>query len=155
MQLLQVCQNIADVLEAEQVQARRITTPVCQGSDLEQRRIRLQSIVALQPDRCQPDWSDAVFYRMEWAVLGMDICGAVFWSRAGDRGAVEKMGTAAVGRSFRKSILQTAYSYLRTWYRWGGKQHMELFAPVLRYELFSKWDPDLAGCSDQRRLSGS
>ena len=34
MELFQVCQNIADVLEAERVQARCIMTTVCRESDL-------------------------------------------------------------------------------------------------------------------------
>lgn len=87
MRLLQVCQNIADVLEAERVQARRITT------------LYAGSLIWAEKDSAYVDSSaaarllqpagDASFYRMEWAVLGKDICGAVFWSRARDRNGGE------------------------------------------------------------------
>ena len=86
MQLLQVCQNIADVLEAERVQARRITT------------LYAGSLIWAEKDSASGDSSaaarcsragDASFYRMEWAVLGKDICGAVFWSCARERNGGE------------------------------------------------------------------
>ena len=47
-----------------------------------------QAIAALQTACCSRA-GDASFYRMEWAVLGKDICGAVFWSRARDRSGGE------------------------------------------------------------------
>ena len=66
MQLLQVCQ-VADVLEAERVQARRVSRHPSYAGILiwAVRKIRLTSIAALQHPPLQPGWR-RVFYWMEW-----------------------------------------------------------------------------------------
>ena len=76
MQLLQVCQNIADVLEAERVQARRITT-LYAGSLIWAEKDSALGDSSAAARLLQPGWR-RVFYRMEWAVLGMDICASRF-----------------------------------------------------------------------------
>lgn len=87
MELFQVCQNIADVLEAERVQARCIMTLYAGSLIWAEKDSALGDSSAAAA--CCSRAGDASFYRMEWAVLGMDICGAVFWSCAKDRSGGE------------------------------------------------------------------
>ena len=88
MELFQVCQNIADVLEAERVQARCIMT-LYAGSLIWAEKDSALGDSSAAARLLQPGWQTRRFYRMEWAVLGMDICGAVFWSCAKDRSGGE------------------------------------------------------------------
>ncbi|RHP00972.1 NlpC/P60 family protein [Firmicutes bacterium TM09-10] len=145
MQLLQVCQNIADVLEAERVQARRITT-LYAGSLIwaEKDSAYVDSSAAARP--LQPGWRrvflpDGMGGLREGYMRSrfLEPCqGQERWRKwAPQRSTVLTERIDAVSQSepkeqedadalrseeaFRKSIVQTAYSYLGTQYRWGGK----------------------------------
>ena len=145
MQLFQVCQNIADVLEAERVQARRITT------------LYAGSLIWAEKDSALGDSSAAARpmlrgWRRDFLPDGMgglregymrsrflEPCqGQERWRKwALQRSAILTERIDAVSQSepkeqedadarrseeaFRESIVQTAYSYLGTQYRWGGK----------------------------------
>lgn len=145
MQLFQICQNIADVLEAERVQARRITT-LYAGSLIwaEKDSVLGDSSAAARP--LQPGWR-RVFLPDGMGGLRkgymrsrfLEPCqGQERWRKwAPQRSAILTEHIDAVSRSepkeqedadalrseevFRESIVQTAYSYLGTQYRWGGK----------------------------------
>lgn len=145
MQLFQVCQNIADVLEAERVQARRITT-LYAGSLIwaEKDSAYVDSSAAARP--LQPGWRrvflpDGMGGLREGYMRSrfLEPCqGQERWRKwAPQRSTVLTERIDAVSQSepkeqedadalrseeaFRKSIVQTAYSYLGTQYRWGGK----------------------------------
>ena len=87
MQLLQVCQNIADVLEAERVQARRITT-LYAGSLIWAEKDSALGDSNAAARLLQPGWR-RVFLPDGMGGLREDICGAVFWSCARERNGGE------------------------------------------------------------------
>ena len=145
MQLFQVCQNIADVLEAERVQARRITT-LYAGSLIWAEKDSAAGDSSAADCLLQPGWrrvflSDGMgglrkgYMRSRF----LEPCqGQERWRKwAPQRPTVLTERIDAVSQSepkeqedadalrseeaFRESIVQTAYSYLGTQYRWGGK----------------------------------
>ena len=145
MQLFEVCQNIADVLEAERVQARRITT-LYAGSLIwaEKDSAYVDSSAAAR--LLQPGWRrvflpDGMGGLREGYMRSrfLEPCqGQERWRKwAPQRPTVLTERIDAVSQSepkeqedadalrseeaFRESIVQTAYSYLGTQYRWGGK----------------------------------
>ena len=145
MQLFQVCQNIADVLEAERVQARRITTLYAgsliwaekdsasgdssAAARLLQpgwRRVFLPDGMGglrdgymrsrfLEPCQGQEQWRKWVTQRPTVLTERID---AVSQSEPKEQ---EDADALRLEEAFRESIVQTAYSYLGTQYRWGGK----------------------------------
>lgn len=145
MQLLQVCQNIADVLEAERVQARRITT-LYAGSLIWAEKDSALGDSSAAARLLQPGWR-RVFLPDGMGGLRkgymrsrfLEPCqGQERWRKwAPQRPTVLTERIDAVSQSepkeqedadalrseeaFRESIVQTAYSYLGTQYRWGGK----------------------------------
>lgn len=145
MQLFQVCQNIADVLEAERVQARRITT-LYAGSLIWAEKDSALGDSSAAARLLQPGWR-RVFLPDGMGGLRdgymrsrfLETCqGQERWRKwAPQRPTVLTERIDAVSQSepkeqedadalrseeaFRKSIVQTAYSYLGTQYRWGGK----------------------------------
>lgn len=145
MQLLQVCQNIADVLEAERVQARRITT-LYAGSLIWAEKDSASGDSSAAARLLQPGWR-RVFLPDGMGGLRdgymrsrfLETCqGQERWRKwAPQRPTVLTERIDAVSQSepkeqedadalrleeaFRESIVQTAYSYLGTQYRWGGK----------------------------------
>lgn len=145
MQLFQVCQNIADVLEAERVQARRITT-LYAGSLIwaekdsayvdssaaarllqpDWRRVFLPDGMGglrdgymrsrfLEPCQGQERWRKWVTQRPTVLTERID---AVSQSEPKEQ---EDADALRLEEAFRESIVQTVYSYLGTQYRWGGK----------------------------------
>ena len=145
MQLLQVCQNIADVLEAERVQARRITTLYAGGLIWAEKDSALGDSNAaarlLQPGWRRVFLPDGMGGLREGYMRSrfLELCqGQERWRKwATQRPTVLTERIDAVSQSeskeqedadalrseeaFRESIVQTAYSYLGTQYRWGGK----------------------------------
>ena len=148
MQLLQVCQNIADVLEAERVQARRITT-LYAGSLIWAEKDSALGDSSAAARLLQPGWR-RVFLPDGMGGLRdgymrsrfLELCqGQERWRKwALQRSAIlteridpidavsqselegcEDADALRSEETFRKSILQTAYFYLGTQYRWGGK----------------------------------
>lgn len=145
MQLFQVCQNIADVLEAERVQARRITT-LYAGSLIWAEKDSAAGDSSAADCLLQPGWR-RVFLPDGMGGLRkgymrsrfLEPCqGQERWRKwALQRSTVLTERIDAVSQSepkkqedadalrseeaFRESIVQTAYSYLGTQYRWGGK----------------------------------
>ena len=145
MQLFQVCQNIADVLEAERVQARRITT-LYAGSLIWAEKDSALGNSSAAARLLQPGWR-RVFLPDGMGGLRdgymrsrfLETCqGQERWRKwAPQRPTVLTERIDAVSQSepkeqedadalrleeaFRESIVQTAYSYLGTQYRWGGK----------------------------------
>ncbi len=145
MQLFQVCQNIADVLEAERVQARRITT-LYAGSLIWAEKDSALGDSSAADCLLQPGWR-RVFLPDGMGGLRkgymrsrfLESCqGQERWRKwALQRSTVLTERIDAVSQSepkkqedadalrseeaFRESIVQTAYSYLGTQYRWGGK----------------------------------
>lgn len=145
MQLFQVCQNIADVLEAERVQARRITTLYAgsliwaekdsalgdssAAARLQQpgwRRVFLPDGMGglregymrscfLEPCQGQEQWRKWALQRSAILTEHID---AVSQSEPKEQEDADALRSEEV---FRESIVQTAYSYLGTQYRWGGK----------------------------------
>ena len=145
MQLFQVCQNIADVLEAERVQARRITTlyagsliwaekdsASCDSSAAARllqsgwRRVFLPDGMGglregymrsrfLEPCQGQERWRKWAPQRPTVLTERID---AVSQSEPKEQEDADALRSE---EAFRKSIVQTAYSYLGTRYRWGGK----------------------------------
>lgn len=145
MQLLQVCQNIADVLEAERVQARRITT-LYAGSLIWAEKDSALGDSNAAARLLQPGWRrvflpDGMGGLREGYMRSrfLELCqGKERWRKwATQRPTVLTERIDAVSQSepkeqedadalrseeaFRESIVQTAYSYLGTQYRWGGK----------------------------------
>lgn len=145
MQLFQVCQNIADVLEAERVQARRITT-LYAGSLIWAEKDSAAGDSSAADCLLQPGWrrvflSDGMGGLREGYMRSrfLEPCqGQERWRKwALQRPAILTEHIGAVSQSepkeqedadalrseeaFRESIVQTAYSYLGTQYRWGGK----------------------------------
>ena len=145
MQLFQVCQNIADVLEAERVQARRITT-LYAGSLIWAEKDSAAGDSSAADCLLQPGWrrvflSDGMSGLRKGYMRSrfLEPCqGQERWRKwAPQRPTVLTERIDAVSQSepkeqedadalrseeaFRKSIVQTAYSYLGTQYRWGGK----------------------------------
>lgn len=145
MQLFQICQNIADVMEAERVQARRITT-LYAGSLIWAEKDSAAGDSSAADCLLQPGWR-RVFLPDGMGGLRkgymrsrfLEPCqGQERWRKwAPQRSTVLTERIDAVSQSepkeqedadalrseeaFRKSIVQTAYSYLGTQYRWGGK----------------------------------
>lgn len=145
MQLFQVCQNIADVLEAERVQARRITT-LYAGSLIWAEKDSALGNSSAAARLLQPGWR-RVFLPDGMGGLRdgymrsrfLETCqGQERWRKwAPQRPTVLTERIDAVSQSepkeqedadalgseeaFRESIVQTAYSYHGTQYRWGGK----------------------------------
>ena len=145
MQLFQICQNIADVLEAERVQARRITT-LYAGSLIWAEKDSALGDSSAAARLLQPGWRrvflpDGMGGLREGYMRSrfLEPCqGQERWRKwAPQRSTVLTERIDAVSQSepkeqedadalrseeaFRKSIVQTAYSYLGTQYRWGGK----------------------------------
>ena len=145
MQLFQVCQNIADVLEAERVQARRITT-LYAGSLIWAEKDSALGDSNAAARLLQPGWRrvflpDGMGGLREGYMRSrfLELCqGQERWRKwATQRPTVLTERIDAVSQSeskeqedadalrseeaFRESIVQTAYSYLGTQYRWGGK----------------------------------
>ena len=108
MQLLQVCQNIADVLEAERVQARRITT-LYAGSLIWAEKDSALGDSSAAARLLQPGWR-RVFLPDGMGGLRDGYMRSRFSGAVPRTGAVEKMGAAAVGdsdgayRSYRCSV---------------------------------------------------
>ena len=98
MQLFQVCQNIADVLEAERVQARRITT-LYAGSLIWAEKDSALGDSNAAARLLQPGWR-RVFLPDGMGGLRKRIHAEPFSGTVPGTGAVEKMGTAAAGRNF-------------------------------------------------------
>ena len=145
MQLFQVCQNIADVLEAERVQARRITT-LYAGSLIWAEKDSAAGDSSAADCLLQPGWR-RVFLPDGMGGLRdgymrsrfLEPCqGQERWRKwAPQRPTVlaehidavsqlepkeqEDADALRLEEAFRESIVQTAYSYLGTQYRWGGK----------------------------------
>ena len=145
MELFQVCQNIADVLEAERVQARRITT-LYAGSLIWAEKDSALGDSNAAARLLQPGWRrvflpDGMGGLREGYMRSrfLELCqGQERWRKwAPQRSAIltehidavsqlepkEQEDADALGseEAFRESIVQTAYSYLGTQYRWGGK----------------------------------
>lgn len=145
MQLFRVCQNIADVLEAERVQARRITT-LYAGSLIWAEKDSALGDSNAAARLLQPGWRrvflpDGMGGLREGYMRNrfLEPCqGQERWRKwTPQRSTVLTERIDAVSQSepkeqedadafrseeaFRESIVQTAYSYLGTQYRWGGK----------------------------------
>ena len=145
MELFQVCQNIADVLEAERVQARCIMT-LYAGSLIWAEKDSALGDSSAAARLLQPGWRrvflpDGMGGLREGYMRSrfLEPCqGQERWRKwAPQRPTVLTERIDAVSQSepkeqedadalrseeaFRESIVQTAYSYLGTQYRWGGK----------------------------------
>ena len=119
MQLFQGCQNIADVLEAERVQARRITT-LYAGSLIWAEKDSALGDSSAAARLLQPGWR-RVFLPDGMGGLRDGYMRSRFLELCQGQERWRKWAPQRSEETFRKSILQTAYSYLGTQYRWGGK----------------------------------
>ena len=119
MQLLQVCQNIADVLEAERVQTRRITT-LYAGSLIWAEKDSALGDSSAAARLLQPGWR-RVFLPDGMGGLRDGYMRSRFLELCQGQERWRKWALQRPEEAFRKSIVQTAYSYLGTQYRWGGK----------------------------------
>ena len=137
MQLFQVCQNIADVLEAQRVQARRIIWAEKDSAYVDSsaaarllqpgwRRVFLPDGMGglregymrsrfLEPCQGQERWRKWAPQRPTVLTERID---AVSQSEPKEQEDADALRSE---EAFRESIVQTAYSYLGTQYRWGGK----------------------------------
>ena len=119
MQLFQVCQNIADVLEAERVQARRITT-LYAGSLIWAEKDSALGDSSAAARLLQPGWR-RVFLPDGMGGLRKGYMRSRFLEPCQGQERWRKWALQRPEETFRESIVQTAYSYLGTQYRWGGK----------------------------------
>ena len=119
MQLFQVCQNIADVLEAERVQARRITT-LYAGSLIWAEKDSAAGDSSAADCLLQPGWR-RVFLPDGMGGLRKGYMRSRFLEPCQGQERWRKWALQRPEETFRESIVQTAYSYLGTQYRWGGK----------------------------------
>ena len=119
MELFQVCQNIADVLEAERVQARRITT-LYAGSLIWAEKDSALGDSSAAARLLQPGWR-RVFLPDGMGGLRDGYMRSRFLEPCQGQERWRKWAPQRSEEAFRKSIVQTAYSYLGTQYRWGGK----------------------------------